>query len=264
VPGAALDLSHWRGNGTPARFKRDTSTEIALAYAAVERSTGGLVVNNHFDADGALSVFALLEPDRALERAPLLAAAAECGDFGEWPDDDGVRLCFAIEALGARARDDEGAYALVLAMLPALVARLAAHADLWAPPWERLAEAAERARAGEIAVRRAGETALVVHAASVELPAPLLGRLAAGARRWLVGIDHGAGRFAYRYERPGHAWADTVVRPPVPPPPRERFARLGADWELDEVGMTGIARTRAPVRLAPDAALALCTELESA
>src|SRR5690348_9894513 len=86
VAGAALHLSHWAGNETPAELKADTSVEIALRFV----KSGGavdLAVNNHFDADGALAVFTLLRSDAALAHAPLLIAAAEAGDFDEWPAD---------------------------------------------------------------------------------------------------------------------------------------------------------------------------------
>ena len=96
VPGAALDLTHWRGNRTPAEFRADTSTEIALKFAAsaeAARWADAVVVNNHFDTDGLLSAWALLEPSQAAASRDLLIAAAEAGDFDEWPAlDAGLRL----------------------------------------------------------------------------------------------------------------------------------------------------------------------------
>src|SRR5947209_18475639 len=89
VPGAMLDLTHWQGNRTPAEFKADTSTEIALKFVASPESAkwaDAVVVNNHFDTDGALSVWTLLEPELAQEYRSLLIAAAEAGDFDEWPE----------------------------------------------------------------------------------------------------------------------------------------------------------------------------------
>src|SRR5947207_12527040 len=80
VPGAALDLTHWQGNRTPSEFKADTSTEIALKFVAsaeaAARWDDAIVVNNHFDTDGALSCWALLAPERALAERDLLIAAA--------------------------------------------------------------------------------------------------------------------------------------------------------------------------------------------
>ena len=89
VPGASLDLTHWQGNRTPSRYKADTSTEIALNFVrspeAVEQWADAVVVNNHFDTDGLLSIWTLLDPEPAIANRELLVAAAEAGDFDEWP-----------------------------------------------------------------------------------------------------------------------------------------------------------------------------------
>ena len=60
------------------------------------------MVNNHFDTDGLLSIWVLLDPERALACRDLLVAAAEAGDFDEWPTlDRGLWLDAAIRALGS-------------------------------------------------------------------------------------------------------------------------------------------------------------------
>ena len=126
VPGAALDLTHWQGNRTPQRFKADTSTEIALNFVvspeAREQWASAVAVNNHFDTDGVLSVWTLLDPEGALARRDLLVAAAEAGDFDEWPAlDRGLWLDAAIRAVGSGAADDAAAYQTVLSQLPELI-----------------------------------------------------------------------------------------------------------------------------------------------
>lgn len=67
VKGVDLQLSHWTNNETPDHLYADLSTEIALKFAAGEgasdpRWADAVVVNNHYDTDGVLSVFALLHP----------------------------------------------------------------------------------------------------------------------------------------------------------------------------------------------------------
>ena len=62
------------------------------------------VLNNHFDTDGVLAVWACLEPTEALRHAALLCEGAEAGDFGEWSSDRGVQLDAAIEAVGGGGR----------------------------------------------------------------------------------------------------------------------------------------------------------------
>ncbi|HKE01068.1 MAG TPA: DUF6687 family protein, partial [Planctomycetota bacterium] len=65
LPPARLCLSHWPGNTTPMDLRRDLSTGIALAFAAIpapERSRRfgrlDVVANDHHDTDGLLAVFA--------------------------------------------------------------------------------------------------------------------------------------------------------------------------------------------------------------
>ncbi|MEA2747283.1 MAG: hypothetical protein QOI41_1426, partial [Myxococcales bacterium] len=105
VPGAAIDLSHWEGNTTAAEYKADTSTEIALRFAR-SGGTVDLAVNNHFDADGVLAVYALLRSDVAMANADLLVATAEVGDFDEWPSDErGLRLEAALRRMAMLKSD---------------------------------------------------------------------------------------------------------------------------------------------------------------
>src|SRR5918912_2219313 len=80
----SLHFSHWQGNRTPAEVKADTSTEIALNLVKApnrEELTQGidLIVNNHFDTDGVLSVWTALTGERAYDFREKLIAAAEAG-----------------------------------------------------------------------------------------------------------------------------------------------------------------------------------------
>lgn len=257
VPGARIDLSHWSHNKTPAHLKADTSVEIALNFAR-DRAAHDveLATNNHFDSDGALAVWALLNPQLALEHAPLIIAAAECGDFDAWPSDDrGIKLEAAITRLGAL--DDRRAYARVLPMLDTLVPEIASgrREDLWGDVYRMLlAEEAAISR-GDVSIEREGRTAIFAHAPGTrELSGPWLSRLApAGTDRWLLAMADGSGGWTYRYELPRHAWADTVVRPRLKMPPRGIIRRsLGDAWIVKgRRGMTGIAYTEAPIGEAP-------------
>src|SRR5881392_1642046 len=131
----AIHFSHWNGNRTPASVKADTSTEIALNVIAAsnrEELTQGidLVTNNHFDTDGVLSVWTMLNGDRALALRDKLIAAAEAGDFSEFSSVDGVRASIVIQGsdspidksgsplarqlAGEEVNDEARAYELVL------------------------------------------------------------------------------------------------------------------------------------------------------
>jgi hypothetical protein len=98
-PEADLELSHWLPNRTPARFKASSSTEICLKFVASADAAGGfeLAVNNHTDIDGALSLFAVVEPEIALAHRRTLVEAAEIGDFLGWGDDAAMALCQALK-----------------------------------------------------------------------------------------------------------------------------------------------------------------------
>src|SRR5713101_6760644 len=98
----AVHFSHWKGNQTPMSVKADTSTEIALNLVAApnrEELTRGidLVTNNHFDTDGVLSVWTMLNGERALPLRDKLISAAEAGDFSEFRSEDGVRASIVIQ-----------------------------------------------------------------------------------------------------------------------------------------------------------------------
>src|ERR1700682_1456972 len=98
----SIHLSHWQGNETPPEVKAHTSTEIALNVAASPNRaalTQGieLVTNNHFDTDGVLSVWTMLNGERALELRDKLIPAAEAGDFSEMSTQEGVRASIVIQ-----------------------------------------------------------------------------------------------------------------------------------------------------------------------
>jgi hypothetical protein len=260
VPGASLDLTHWEGNRTPAQFKADTSTEIALKFVAspVAESewASAVVVNNHFDTDGALSVWTLLHPEAATAQRDLLIAAAEAGDFDEWPAQDrGLWVDASIRALAADADDDAQSYDVVLPHIAELLSTLDDRRDLWGPEWNQLQVAASRLRSGELHAEKHAGIGLMIHRAGMsEAPGPLLARqFLPGAARYLLAFERTEGGFTYRYERPRYAWAETVVRPTIAAPDSAAIVKvLGSAWTDEGLpGMTGIAQTRSPVSTKP-------------
>jgi Family of unknown function (DUF6687) len=82
--GVDLELSHWIPNRTPDKFKADTSTEICMNFVLAGELDYDLVVNNHADVDGILSVFTLLHPQLALAHRAVIVSAATVGDFWGW------------------------------------------------------------------------------------------------------------------------------------------------------------------------------------
>ncbi|MDC1142612.1 hypothetical protein OAU50_05940 [Planctomycetota bacterium] len=99
-----LHLSHWPGNRTPELLKADMSTGMCLKLnASPDRDNylHGLevVTNNHYDTDGVLSVFAILNPDAATEHAQLLLEAAVAGDFDAFTTRRGTAIDLTLTAL---------------------------------------------------------------------------------------------------------------------------------------------------------------------
>jgi hypothetical protein len=262
VPGAALDLTHWQGNHTPPQYKADTSTEIALNFAsspeASEQWARAVVVNNHFDTDGLLSAWVLLDPIQAMAHRALLIAAAESGDFDEWPAlDRGLWLDAAIRQLASTAVDDEAAYQLLLPQLPKLIRDLDERRDLWGREWDDLQAAVAALESGGLRAERRDRLGVMIHAiGQPEVPGALLARwFLPAARRYLLAFAREGGWYDYRYERPHYAWADTVVRPVLPKPEATALAKaLGPAWTDEGLpGMTGIIRTSRPVDEQPHA-----------
>src|SRR5258706_4535933 len=80
--GTVLSLSHWPHLPVPPGLEADLSAEMALGY--LDRfdlhGPAELVSNNHFDQDGLVSVFALVDPDAAQARRDLLIDVAAARD----------------------------------------------------------------------------------------------------------------------------------------------------------------------------------------
>lgn len=85
-PEATATLSHWRGAEVPDALRADTSTEIAVKAALGGHPSSQLpfVSNNHFDIDGCLGIWALLNPALAQHYSNVLIQAAQIGDFREY------------------------------------------------------------------------------------------------------------------------------------------------------------------------------------
>lgn len=232
----SLDLSHWPGNRTPDRWKADTSTEIALNFARDPDAPWGdhdLVVNNHFDTDGVLSAWVLVDPDAALAHADLLVAAAEAGDFQEYTTDAGVQLDLVVEAyrhhpespfaFKVETWDDEQADAMItevlLEMMPNLFGQVDEYEFLWWDAWTAL-QADRRAFAGgEFTTVQDGAVTLVLadrfpdrRAVSEACDGPFY--LLAAEQPW-GSKEMGT---AFRLDAAYHSWADTVDRPAVEVP----------------------------------------------
>ncbi|MEL6192772.1 MAG: DUF6687 family protein [Bacteroidota bacterium] len=82
----AFNLSHWRGANVHSHLQDDTSTGIVLN--AIKQNIPELsypyVSNNHWDIDGFMGIWSLLNPQLAMEYEEVIRAMALLGDFREW------------------------------------------------------------------------------------------------------------------------------------------------------------------------------------
>jgi len=245
----SIHFSHWEGNRTPAEVKADTSTEIALNLVASPNRaqlTNGveLVTNNHFDTDGVLSVWTVLNGERALAHRDLLIAAAEAGDFSEYSSDDGVRVSIAIQGsdqaspnnddgsplarliAGEEVGDDARAYELVLPRVEHLLTNIKEYESLWREGWNSVAAAIESFEQGKSRVTEYSDAKISLIALAPELfdgagfsptrhsaPYTAISKFAKG-ELFLIAIPASDGWF-YRIDYPYYSWAETVVRPRI-------------------------------------------------
>jgi hypothetical protein len=95
-----LTLSHWPGSPTPVELLDDLSAQIAFRALTHPDLFDGIeaVSNNHFDQDGLMSAFALLQPDEAIARRAQVIDVASAGDFATFADRDSMRIAMAIAA----------------------------------------------------------------------------------------------------------------------------------------------------------------------
>jgi hypothetical protein len=253
----SVHLSHWQGNETPAEVKADTSTEIALNVIASPNKnelTQGieLVTNNHFDTDGVLSVWTMLNGERALELRDKLIPAAEAGDFSEFTKENAIRVSIAIQGsdqpitagdggsplarqlAGAAVDDDARAYELVLPKVERLLTRTDEYENLWRRPWQQIETSINSFERGASSVEEFADARLSLitiardvfgasgfdparHAA----PFTAISRYAKG-QLFLIAIPYQNG-WAYRIDYPYYSWAETIVRPRIE---RRNFAPL--------------------------------------
>jgi hypothetical protein len=159
-----LTLSHWPASATPPELLRDLSTEVVFAYL---RSPGhhvdaDAVSNDHFDLDGFMGVWAMVNPDAALANEHLVAEIARAGDFAKTDDRRAARVAFALGALRGDDEKPTEQFEHLLPRLGDLMAHVEDHADLWRAEDEAM-DATEQAFAdGQITIEEDDELDLAV------------------------------------------------------------------------------------------------------
>ncbi len=117
---AKLQLSHWPDNSTPPELRADTSTGIAfnlIQHPECDKYLEGIqyISNNHYDTDGVLAAFVLMNPQFALQHREQLVSIAITGDFEEYTNDDALKSAIVIDSLG---KEDPELLSFEIRMLP--------------------------------------------------------------------------------------------------------------------------------------------------
>ena len=240
----AIHFSHWQGNQTPSSVKADTSTEIALNLVGApnrEELTRGidLVTNNHFDTDGVLSVWTVLNGERALSLREKLIAAAEAGDFSELSSEDGVRASIVIQGsdsptdksgsplaqqlAGEEFTDEARAYEMVLPHVADVIANPNKYEPLWRESWRRIETALESFAKGASRVEEIGDSKISLVTIAPDVFGPNGFDPSRHAAPFAAVSHHAHGElfliatplhdgWVYRLDYPYYSWAETVVR----------------------------------------------------
>jgi len=149
-------FSHHAPNNNHPRYAADTSTAGVLRFLEAaadgrdglewEALAGYTVTTHHVDADAVLPVWALLHPEAALARRPLLERIARSGDFFLYLDEMSAKINAAIEGFHLRLRGQgkagerlvdaplsQACFDWLLPRMENLLDDPDSHRDLWEP-----------------------------------------------------------------------------------------------------------------------------------
>lgn len=226
-----LNLSHWPGNRTPARFRHDLSTGMCLQLAEAKDRLELLegittVTNNHWDTDGACSVFAVISPGLALPHAPLLTSAACAGDFGVMTTPEGLKIDLTLTALSKRHespvtsdkfKDDlerrQAQYEYMLEMMPGLLANPDLHADWFAREFWTIQQDLRALREDEAEIERFDALDFAVVTSDRALHKTAMNTVTGTDRILSVQTTEGGG-YKYELRLTTLSWFDLVSGPP--------------------------------------------------
>jgi hypothetical protein len=142
-----LTLTHWPGVARPSGYERDLSAQMAFAFLDQPIDTvASVVTNNHYDQDGLVSAYALIEPEAAQEHRELLIDLAAAGDFATYRHRAAARASMTVAAYADPERSPietelEGMdyaprcarlYEITLQLVPAMLRNPDRFRDSWA------------------------------------------------------------------------------------------------------------------------------------
>ena len=253
----AFELSQQPGNATPAELKADTSLEIVLNYLrSPQRNayTGAAeaVSSSCYDIDGLLSLWAVLNPEAALERADLLAAVAACASFDRWCGEGAAKIACALRGLATldsspvksgldEAEDDlkrtAYLYQETLLLLPQLLDDVNEFESFWRDEYRQVEAGRSLFAEGTATVKEMPEVDLAAFELPEEVHNIALYEQTKMSRVALL-LPEQRYRVRYRYE----TWVELASQRP---PPRidlrpfadllESFEGSHGEWSADDV-----------------------------
>jgi Family of unknown function (DUF6687) len=159
-----LVLSHWPKSGSPAALRDDLSAQITFAYLDHPELhvPAEVVSNNHFDQDGLMSVFTLVDPEGARARREQVIDVARVGDFGTYRDRTSAQIAWTIALLGEEIWDTGDPYPAVLARVPELLDHPDRFRDYWAEEDAHLRASEEALASGVVTIEEREDVDLAI------------------------------------------------------------------------------------------------------
>ncbi len=267
-PHTLITLSHWPGSGTPAALKDDLSTQIVFHYLDQPDfwPAAEAVSNNHFDEDGLVGIYSLLQPAEAQRRRDLLIDIAAAGDFGTYRFREAARTAFVLSAFAdpdtspldrgifrqRYMRLAAGLYRELLSRLPEILDNLQGFRSYWQSEDAMLADSEAMIREGRVQIEEFADLDLAVVILPESLPGRKVHRFTLNRRAAChpMALNNVIGAFRvllmqgrtyelqYRYE----SWVQYVSRTPLPridlAPLAERLSAMESGhgrWVFDGV-----------------------------
>lgn len=259
-----LALAHLYEPRVPESVRSNTSTEAAIKAIEQGLTLGRTAVTcNHWDIDGFLAAWALLNPENALEHRDLLISAAMLGDFREFDSGsdtgrEALKLCCLLNAVESTQfclpfgdLDDatieyevaQQKFAYFLPRLDAWMNDLDSVAAHWQDEYDRVMSDLNLIDSGAVRVDELTEIGLSI----IRTPRPLhyyaiCSRINGGAMLTIL-EDKPYAEFEYRYEtRVGRIDKKTIERKDLSGIARQLSTLESAEgihWVFDNILLGG-------------------------
>ena len=224
---AKLQLSHWHGNSSPHELKADTTTQMAfklIEHPGKQRFLEGIeiVSNNHYDADGVLSAFVILNPEYSLRHKKDLINIALTGDFAEFTTEDALKANSVIESFTDEEKSIfkdiltrenypsamQKIYLKAFEIIPSLISEIDKHEKIWLDEWNSFRESCSSFSTRESVVSNYGDCNLSVVESS--FPLHIVSKFANTENDILLSVVKSKLGNAYELEYKFWTWFDTI------------------------------------------------------